>query len=182
MLVAAHHGPRRPALGFCWGASIAAAAAASPPFGAVGFLHPSLFGRDEALVGPLSVPLLSISTPGDPYESLQDIMAKKDESIARCAVQRWFGEGVCLHKVNAAAAAAAAAGRHRLAVNDAAAAAAAAVHGLSRAHGRSKCVFRRYDDMVHGFCGARGDYSDPRVAAAAGEATAAVADFFINRL
>lgn len=31
-----------------------------------------------------------------------------------------------------------------------------------------KCVYQRFDDQVHGFLAARGDYSKPEVAAAAG--------------
>ncbi|EFJ49549.1 hypothetical protein VOLCADRAFT_89871 [Volvox carteri f. nagariensis] len=39
----------------------------------------------------------------------------------------------------------------------------------SRPYG-NKCVYQRFDDQVHGFVAARGDWSDPAVAAAAGKA------------
>jgi dienelactone hydrolase len=41
-----------------------------------------------------------------------------------------------------------------------------------------KCVYRRFDDQVHGFLAARGDYSKPEVADAAGEGIAILVDFF----
>jgi hypothetical protein len=46
----------------------------------------------------------------------------------------------------------------------------------------SRCVYKRYDDQVHGFCAARGDWSQPEVAAAAGEAIGILADFFNKNL
>lgn len=41
----------------------------------------------------------------------------------------------------------------------------------------SKCVYQRFDDQVHGFLGARGDYSKPEVAAAAGKAIEILSNF-----
>lgn len=41
-----------------------------------------------------------------------------------------------------------------------------------------ECVVRRFDDQVHGFMAARGDYSDEKVRAAAGEGVAEIAKFF----
>jgi hypothetical protein len=40
------------------------------------------------------------------------------------------------------------------------------------------CKYKRYNDMVHGFCAARGDFQDPAVAAAVGEVIAMTAEFF----
>lgn len=41
-----------------------------------------------------------------------------------------------------------------------------------------RCRVRRFDDQVHGFMAARGDYKDERVRAAAGEGVGEVAAFF----
>lgn len=41
-----------------------------------------------------------------------------------------------------------------------------------------QCFFRRFDDQVHGFMAARGDYSDPTVAAAVGQGIQCLVDFF----
>lgn len=41
----------------------------------------------------------------------------------------------------------------------------------------SKCDYHRFDDMTHGFCGARGDFTQPEVAQRAGEAIQLAADF-----
>lgn len=41
-----------------------------------------------------------------------------------------------------------------------------------------KCRYQRFDDQVHGFMAARGDYSNPEVAAAAGKGIGILADFF----
>ena len=40
-----------------------------------------------------------------------------------------------------------------------------------------RCVYKRFDDQTHGFCAARGDWSQPEVAAAATEAIGIIADF-----
>ena len=40
----------------------------------------------------------------------------------------------------------------------------------------SKCFFKRYDDQVHGFLAARGDFKDEQVAKRAGEARCTAAD------
>ncbi|KAK3249694.1 hypothetical protein CYMTET_40886 [Cymbomonas tetramitiformis] len=42
----------------------------------------------------------------------------------------------------------------------------------------SKCVYKRFDDQIHGFVAARGDWTKPEVAAAAGEAIGLLANFF----
>lgn len=44
----------------------------------------------------------------------------------------------------------------------------------------NKCVFQRFDDQVHGFLGARGDYSKPEVAAAAGKGIEILSSFFCS--
>eukprot|EP00892_Ulva_mutabilis_P003395 jgi/Ulvmu1/1427/UM011_0156.1 len=41
-----------------------------------------------------------------------------------------------------------------------------------------KCKYQRFGDQVHGFMAARGDYSKPEVAAAAGKGIGVLADFF----
>ncbi len=41
----------------------------------------------------------------------------------------------------------------------------------------SKCVYQRFDDQTHGFVAARGDWTKPEVAAAAGKAIGIMADF-----
>jgi hypothetical protein len=41
-----------------------------------------------------------------------------------------------------------------------------------------KCFFKRFDDQRHGFMAARGDYSQPEVAAAAGKGLELLANFF----
>lgn len=41
-----------------------------------------------------------------------------------------------------------------------------------------QCKYQRYDDQVHGFMAARGDYSKPEVAEAAGKGIRILADFF----
>jgi hypothetical protein len=46
----------------------------------------------------------------------------------------------------------------------------------------SRCVFRRFDNQTHGFCAARGDWSQPGVAAAATEAISILAGFFTANL
>jgi pimeloyl-ACP methyl ester carboxylesterase len=53
-------------IGWCWGASMAAQAAAADPadFKATAFLHPSMFGQEKELVGKLRCPLASFSAPG----------------------------------------------------------------------------------------------------------------------
>jgi protein XRP2 len=42
----------------------------------------------------------------------------------------------------------------------------------------SKCVYRRFGDMTHGYCAARGDFSKPEVAAAVGETLKILTEFF----
>ena len=42
----------------------------------------------------------------------------------------------------------------------------------------SRCVYKRYDDQIHGFCAARGDWEKADVAAAATEAIGIMRDFF----
>lgn len=42
----------------------------------------------------------------------------------------------------------------------------------------STCKYQRFDDQVHGFMAARGDYSKPEVAAAAGKGIAILVEFF----
>lgn len=41
-----------------------------------------------------------------------------------------------------------------------------------------QCVYRRFDDQEHGFMAARGDWSDAKVAAAAGEGIELLGGFF----
>lgn len=43
-----------------------------------------------------------------------------------------------------------------------------------------KCVLQRFDDQVHGFLAARGDYSKPEVAAAAGKGIQILCSFFTS--
>jgi hypothetical protein len=40
-----------------------------------------------------------------------------------------------------------------------------------------RCVYKRFDDQIHGFLGARGDYQDPKVAAAATEGIELISHF-----
>jgi hypothetical protein len=42
----------------------------------------------------------------------------------------------------------------------------------------SRCVYRKYENMTHGFCGARGKFDDPDVAKAVGEVLALLTDFY----
>jgi dienelactone hydrolase len=51
-------------VGWCWGASQAAHAAAAGGFAATAFLHPSMFGEERQLVRQLRCPLATFSTPG----------------------------------------------------------------------------------------------------------------------
>lgn len=46
----------------------------------------------------------------------------------------------------------------------------------------SQCVYRQYNNMVHGFCGARGKFDDPEVIKAVGEVLALLQDFFGKNL
>jgi dienelactone hydrolase len=116
------------ALGFCWGAAMAVQLATSSPdtYRALGFLHPTLFGNEQGLVGPVQVPLISCSAQGDPLETIQAAMEGK-----ACA---------------------------------------------------SACVYRRYDTMIHGFCGARGDFSKPEVVAAVTEVLQLLSEFYSKNL
>lgn len=114
-------------IGFCWGAAMAVQALADgSTFSAAGFLHPSFFGRDKELCSAAKGPVLCVSTPGDPYESVQEVFGATE----------WA----------------------------------------------DKCVYRRYDSMIHGFCGARGRFDDPEVVKAVGEVLALLADFFAKTL
>jgi protein XRP2 len=45
-----------------------------------------------------------------------------------------------------------------------------------------KCFFLRFDDQEHGFMAARGDYSKPEIAAAAGKGLEILANFFTQRM
>jgi protein XRP2 len=45
----------------------------------------------------------------------------------------------------------------------------------------SKCFYQRFDDQVHGFLGARGNYKDATVASRAGEAVELIANFAKSR-
>lgn len=45
-------------------------------------------------------------------------------------------------------------------------------------HAVGRCVYQRFDDQTHGFCAARGDWSQPSVAAAATKAIGILTDFF----
>lgn len=42
----------------------------------------------------------------------------------------------------------------------------------------AQCKYQRFDDQVHGFMAARGDYSNAEVAEAAGKGIGILADFF----
>ncbi|PNW72163.1 hypothetical protein CHLRE_16g679800v5 [Chlamydomonas reinhardtii] len=46
----------------------------------------------------------------------------------------------------------------------------------------SKCVYQRFDDQTHGFVAARGDWTKPEVAAAAGKAIGIMTDFLKHAL
>ncbi|CAM9923727.1 unnamed protein product, partial [Phaeothamnion confervicola] len=46
----------------------------------------------------------------------------------------------------------------------------------------ARCVYKVFPDMHHGFCAARGDWSNPQQAAAAAEAVQMFADFFTKEL
>lgn len=46
----------------------------------------------------------------------------------------------------------------------------------------AKSVWRRYDDMTHGFCAARGDFKDPLVAQRVGETVQLLAGFLTSTL
>eukprot|EP00879_Flechtneria_rotunda_P028196 GHRR01030284.1.p1 GENE.GHRR01030284.1~~GHRR01030284.1.p1 ORF type:complete len:195 (+),score=58.28 GHRR01030284.1:468-1052(+) len=110
-------------LGFCWGAAQAVQAAIAHPqtYSAVGFLHPSLFGKERELCSKMQIPLFLASASGDPYESIQEAM--------------------------------------------------------SGTKGASKSVYRQYNNMVHGFCSARGNFDDPEDAKAVGEVIGLLTDF-----
>ncbi len=41
----------------------------------------------------------------------------------------------------------------------------------------AECVYKRFDDQTHGFCAARGDWTDAGVAAAATEAIDMLSEF-----
>lgn len=41
-----------------------------------------------------------------------------------------------------------------------------------------KCLFRRFDDQVHGWMAARGEWEKPQVAAAAGQAVELLVEFY----
>jgi hypothetical protein len=45
-----------------------------------------------------------------------------------------------------------------------------------------KCFFLRFDDHEHGFMAARGDYSKPEIAAAAGKGLEILANFFMQHM
>lgn len=110
-------------LGCCWGASMAIQALHNgETFSAAAMLHPSLFGQDKALCSAAKGPVACISTPGDPYESVQEVFSSTE----------WG----------------------------------------------PRCVYRRYDNMIHGFCGARGKFEEPDVVKAVGEVLTLLAEFF----
>ncbi|WIA14248.1 hypothetical protein OEZ85_002784 [Tetradesmus obliquus] len=110
-------------LGCCWGASMAIQALHDgETFSAAAMLHPSLFGQDKALCSAAKGPVACISTPGDPYESVQEVFSSTE----------WG----------------------------------------------PRCVYRRYDNMIHGFCGARGKFEEPDVVKAVGEVLTLLAEFF----
>ncbi|KAJ2842205.1 hypothetical protein GGI22_007632 [Coemansia erecta] len=44
----------------------------------------------------------------------------------------------------------------------------------------SKCYMERFDDMFHGFCGARGDWSNPEQAKRANDAIKLLGKFFVS--
>ncbi|GBF94598.1 hypothetical protein Rsub_06713 [Raphidocelis subcapitata] len=46
----------------------------------------------------------------------------------------------------------------------------------------ARCVWRRMDDMTHGFCAARGDFRDPSVCARVGEVLQLLTSFFAANL
>lgn len=109
-------------IGFCWGVSIAMAAAAGGTFSAVGGAHPSLFGKDAELASTLPCPVILLP-------------AKGDADVAK-------------------------------------------VKGVMDATPYGpKCVYQRFDDQVHGFVAARGDWDKPEVAAAATQAINLMTDF-----
>ncbi|KXZ55628.1 hypothetical protein GPECTOR_2g1178 [Gonium pectorale] len=55
-------------------------------------------------------------------------------------------------------------------------------HILDKKPFGSKCVYQRFDDQIHGFVAARGDWSQPDVAAAAGRAIEIMTHFLEKNL
>eukprot|EP00878_Enallax_costatus_P000227 GHUV01000291.1.p1 GENE.GHUV01000291.1~~GHUV01000291.1.p1 ORF type:complete len:268 (+),score=49.13 GHUV01000291.1:86-889(+) len=45
-----------------------------------------------------------------------------------------------------------------------------------------QCVYRQYNNMIHGFCGARGKFEDPEVAKCVGEVLGLLQEFFDKNL
>lgn len=45
-----------------------------------------------------------------------------------------------------------------------------------------KCTHKRFDDQIHGFCAARGDWSDPQVCAAVEEVLSLTFELYDNTL
>lgn len=41
----------------------------------------------------------------------------------------------------------------------------------------NQCVYRQYNNMIHGFCGARGKFEDPEVAKVVGEVLGLLHEF-----
>jgi hypothetical protein len=87
-----------------------------------------LFGKEEEWCAVLDVPLITLSTPGDPLDTIKEVMDAKGDPLA------------------------------------------------------AKCVYKLFENQIHGFCGARGDFSNAETAKCVGEAIAMVSKFFADNL